>query len=325
MQPRRILLAPLDWGLGHASRCVPLIRKFLKAGDSVTLAGSGPSAALLREQFPELILLELPGYRIRYPSHGGLVPYLGLQLPEILRSIRREHEWMKELIRDQSFDLIVSDNRYGLWHPDVHSVLITHQLTLQLPAVLKWAKGLVQRRMDRWMEHFNEIWVPDHAGNDNLSGLLSHPPAVASHVKYIGPLSRFSAYRKEGSIKKQWDAVALLSGPEPQRSLLEALLVKRLRLSGQKARLITGQPGQPRHHSSDGSIEFVNHLNDADLAQTLLTAGTIYCRSGYSSLMDLDALGLKAILIPTPGQTEQEYLAAHFREKGWQVMKQSEL
>jgi predicted glycosyltransferase len=183
----------------------------------------------------------------------------------------------------------------------------------------------VQRRLNRWLEKFSAIWVPDHAGEYNLGGLLSHPPVVSPKVKYIGPLSRFSGLTFSPPVKKKWDAVAVLSGPEPQRSLLESLLVRKFLREKLQALVITGQPGTAREAEVEGTVHFVPHLDDNAFAAALCAADTIYCRSGYSSLMDLDALGLKAILIPTPGQTEQKYLAEHFRKKGWQVLSQSEL
>ncbi len=325
MQTRSILVAPLDWGLGHASRCVPLIRRFLREGHTVTLAGTGASGDLLRIQFPELRFLELPGYSIRYPSHSGLVPYLGFQIPGLLRSIRNEHEWLEQLLKQESFDQIISDNRYGLWHPDVPSVMLTHQLNLQIPRVMQWAKGLIQRRLHNWLNRFGEIWVPDHPGNENLSGALSHPAPENLRVRYIGPLSRFSTFPEREAGERTWDVVAVLSGPEPQRSILESLLVARYRNSTVKMRILTGQPLVDRSRDNNKNIEFIGHLTDEAFAGTLVRAKRIYCRSGYSSLMDLDALGLKAVLIPTPGQTEQEYLAEHFRMKGWEVVLQSEL
>lgn len=325
MQTRRILVAPLDWGLGHASRCVPLIRRFLQEGHTVTLAGTGASGDLLRLHFPALRFLELPGYAIRYPSHSGLVPYLGLQIPGLLRSIRKEHDWLEQLLKQESFDQIISDNRYGLWHPAIASVILTHQLYLPLPTSMRWAKGLVQRRLHRWLNRFGEIWVPDHPGRENLSGGLSHPAPGNLRVEYIGPLSRFSTVSLQQVQQKTLDVVAVLSGPEPQRSLLESRIVASYQHTTMKVRIITGQPGVDRTRDSSGNIEFVGHLADEEFIDTMKRAGTIYCRSGYSSLMDLDALGLKAVLIPTPGQTEQEYLAEHFRMKGWEVLSQSEL
>lgn len=325
MQTRSILVAPLDWGLGHASRCVPLIRRLLQDGHTVTLAGTGASGDFLRLHFPTLRFLELPGYAIRYPSHSGLVPYLGLQIPGLLRSIRKEHEWLEQLLKQASFDQIISDNRYGLWHPDVASVILTHQLYLPLPSSMQWAKGLVQRRLHSWLNRFGEIWVPDHPGKEQLSGALSHPAPGNLRVRYIGPLSRFSTFPVPTADEKNWDVVAVLSGPEPQRSILESLLVARYRDSTVKMRILTGQPLVERSRDNKENIEFIGHLPDEAFADTLVRAKRIYCRSGYSSLMDLDALGLKAVLIPTPGQTEQEYLAEHFRMKGWEVLSQSEL
>jgi len=306
-------VAPLDWGLGHATRCIPLIRELLAQGAEVWLAGEGAQAALLKEAFPDLPLLNLPGYQVEYAkTKTGLVFRLLLQIPRILVSIRQEHRWLKKAVRDHQLDAVISDNRFGLYHKTIPGIFITHQLRIQVP-VMKRAEQWLQRINYRYISRFTACWVPDHATAPGLAGALSHPekmPAVP--VSYIGPLSRFE---RIGQPVVSPHLLALLSGPEPQRSLLEEKLIAELVHYNGTATLLRGLPGNSSMMPSTNMLRIYNHLPSAALNEELHKAPIVICRSGYSTLMDLAALEKKSILVPTPGQTEQEYLAALYQEQ----------
>lgn len=300
-------MAPLDWGLGHATRCFPLIRELLAQGADVWLAGEGAQAALLKEAFPELPLLPLPGYQVEYAkTKRGLFFKLFLQLPRILNSIWQETRWLKKKVAIHAIDAVISDNRYGLFHKKIPCIFITHQLCIKVP-VSKRAERWVQKINYRFIQRFSACWVPDHAASPGLAGDLSHPaqlPAVP--VTYIGPLSRFE---KLNLPEVTQHLLLLLSGPEPQRTLLEEKLITELVHYNGTATLVRGLPGSNSMMPSTNMIRIFNHLPQEALNEELQKAGIVICRSGYSTLMDLAALNKKSLLVATPGQTEQEYLA----------------
>ena len=303
----RVLVAPLDWGLGHATRCIPIIAALLEAGHQVWLAGEGAQEQLLRARFPALPFLPLQGYRVRYGrTAAGTLQRLIFQLPRIKKRIRAEQQWLAHMQAQHQWDLIISDNRYGLHHPSVKCVLITHQLWIIHPWGRRASQWL-QRWNYRQLEKFSECWVPDLPEAPGLGGLLSHPTRMpAIPVRYIGPLSRLAPA----------DAPVIpghlfisLSGPEPQRTILENKLIHQIAHYPGSACLVRGLPGSRNLIPSTGSLQFYNHLPDDQYAAEMAKAEWVICRSGYSTLMDLQVLEKKAILIPTPGQTEQQYLA----------------
>jgi len=308
----RVLVAPLDWGLGHATRCVPVVHKLIDGGFEVLIA-AGPSATfLLKEVFPGLEFLPLEDHDIRFSRKPGLMLFsLFLQLPRLLVHIRKERRWLERVVKQHHLDAVVSDNRPGLNHPFIPCIYITHQL------YIKTGNGftdyLAQQVHYRYINRFRECWIPDFRGENNLAGDLSHPKKMPGiPVLYIGPLSRFE---KSGSEKKYRLAV-ILSGPEPQRSIFEELLLPQLAAFQGKTILVRGLPDNNEPlKSTTPTLEVVDHLSATDLNRVIEGSDTIMCRSGYSSVMDLVKLGRRAILVPTPGQTEQEYLAKQLMER----------
>jgi uncharacterized protein (TIGR00661 family) len=303
---RTVLVAPLDWGLGHATRCIPIIRGLLEQGLNVILAAEGAQATLLLEEFPALTCLPLPGYRVAYSQTGpGLGFTMMRQAPRLLRVIRQEHEWLNSVIDGHGIDLVISDNRYGLHSKKVPCVFITHQLTIKAP--FRWLEKLLRQINYRYINRFTTCWVPDAEGPDNLAGKLSHPKKLPRiPIRYIGLLARFQ--RKE--LPKEYDFCILLSGPEPQRTLLEEMIVPGLAGINGKIALVRGKPGSTEIIAAPQQVTVFNHLNTQELQELVQKSRFIVSRSGYTTVMELVSLGKKAILIPTPGQTEQEYLAA---------------
>lgn len=323
-QKQRILIAPLDWGLGHATRCIPLIRKWISDGHEVVLAVSGNTEQLLRGQFPGLRFIPLQGYNVHYSKGSGLIYSLLWQLPKILRAIRAENKWLSQLLEHEHFDLVVSDNRYGLHSKKAKCVLITHQVWIKVPYPWRLANGVIHKKIHQFINRFDECWIPDRQGESSLAGELSHGKNSPGNVKYIGWLSRFrtAAPAKQPSDKH----VVLISGPEPQRSIFEAKMLYRARREGRPTLIIRGQPGDTSPEINEGPIRIVNHLQDEEMLHALLHAERITCRPGYSTLMDLRLIGKKATLVPTPGQTEQEYLAGRLgKRENWEVISQDEL
>ena len=222
----RILVAPLDWGLGHATRCIPVIKELLANDCEVWLAGEGIQEALLRTEFRDLPFLPLEGYRIRYSrSSRGFLLNMGLQISKIISAIRKEHRWLKKMVRSHEIDAVISDNRFGLYHSKIPSIFITHQLSIKSP-LGNWNEKILQRWNYKYINRFRECWIPDLFGENNLAGELSHPfsqPKTAT--KYIGILSRFE---KKESKEVNDHLLFILSGPEPQRTVLENKIINEI-------------------------------------------------------------------------------------------------
>ena len=309
----RILVAPLDWGLGHATRCIPIIQELLKQGAEVWLAGEGAQEQLLRLEFPEIPFLQLQGYRVKYAStRSGVIRKIIAQSPRFLKAVRREHEWLKKTVKENNIDAVISDNRYGLYHSEIPCIFITHQLTIKSP-LGKWSERLLQKGNYKYINQFTECWVPDLPGNNNLAGDLSHPAIMPNvPVKYIGWLSRL---KKKQTEEKSDHLLIILSGPEPQRSLFENIIIRDIAHYEGSATIVRGLPGTHSLLPSTNSIRIYNHLPAKQLNEEMEMAEFIISRSGYSTVMDIAALEKKSILVPTPGQTEQEYLAGYYMKK----------
>ena len=313
----RIFISPLDWGLGHAARCVPIIRYLLEKKIEVVIGAEGSHLVFLKEHFPSVEYVEFPGYRISYSATLPVGVKVLLQLPQMVSAINNEHTLLNELIETKKIDAVISDNRYGLWNKKIPSVIITHQLNIQAPA----GNSFLSKTAHKYINHFDECWIPDYAGEENLSGTLSHPIPKEINGKYIGPLSRFESSPLSNPKHLKYHLLVILSGPEPQRSKLEEIILNQLReLPSIKTLIIQGLPGKNVERSEipqNCGVEIVPHLTDREFEDAVNCSEVVLCRAGYSTLMDLNAIGWKkAIFIPTPGQTEQEYLGNLMEEKG---------
>ena len=304
-----ILIAPLNWGLGHATRCMPIIDALLERGITPVLASDGRALDLLRAEYPQLNCLELPAYNVTYGSDKMIRAMAG-QLPKIVLAIQQERQAIKKIVAAHKINIIISDNRYGVHHRTTRNIFITHQLNIKIPfAPLGF---LVNKINHYYIRRFHTCWVPDYPQSPRLAGTLSDNPGLPS-VQYLGPLSRM----KKLDVATQYQVVAVLSGPEPQRSRLEEIILKQLEESDFKAVLVRGITDDKKVLKSDNkNILIHNYLTATALNQAIVASEIVVCRSGYSSIMDLIKLDKKAILIPTPGQTEQEYLAQYLSQKG---------
>jgi len=338
----KILVAPLNWGLGHASRCVPLIHRLLDEGNEVIIGGDGESLTLLRKHFPRLRYVYLAPLRLRYSKGSRQVLAMLIALPKIIAWAVKDHAMLKAVLREEPIDRVISDNRFGLFLSDspkagqTRCVYMTHQLHIPLPRGWRWLEPLAERLHARVYAHYYKVWVPDYEAPDqSLAGDLSHPQIFKSstpqNIEYIGPLSRFNltakrSYSDSGLTGKaaQYETVVVLSGLEPHRTILEQQIIARFSYSanghtGEKHEvlIVQGLMNRPNTRFKRGNITIVPYMSDEELVPALVGAKHIIARSGYSTIMDLEALGLnhKSELIPTPGQPEQEYLAARFAEK----------
>ncbi|MDD4645276.1 MAG: hypothetical protein PHY99_04730 [Bacteroidales bacterium] len=330
-KPKTILVSPLEWGLGHTVRVVTFIRDAIRDGHQVILASDGVSLDFLRYRFPDLPWVRMPFYSVRYPDDGRFFRKLIPQGAGILRSIRKNHKQVAEIVEKYQVTDIISDHRYGLYHKDVHSVFITNQLWLKAPVGWSFGEGLVYLLHRMALRKFSEIWIADFEGTPNISGKLTHPPRLPEQARFIGPVSRFQqvvAVKPDNA--ESADILALISGPEPQRTLLEEKLKNRFIRDGHKALIFRGippsSPGEIPATVHEGPVTLTDHASDEHLLWYILEAREIFCRPGNSTLCDLISLGKSATLIPTPGQTEQEYVAQHLQEQGlFTVCKQDAL
>ncbi|MEX6688773.1 glycosyltransferase [Danxiaibacter flavus] len=312
---KRVLVAPLDWGLGHATRCIPIIKKLLEAGCSVFIASDGPQLALLKAEFDEAVrYLQLPGYRISYSvSKRFLALKILQQTPKILQKINREHEWLQSVIDQHKIDLVISDNRYGLYSSKVPCIFITHQLNIAAP--FNRLRNLIRKINYRFVNKYTVCWVPDTAAIKNISGELSHPCELPrTPVKYIGLLNRLNP-RAAQHTQYQW--LIVLSGPEPQRTVLEKKLIQLISKLEGKVLLARGKPGSTERLDMPGNCVVANHLTGNEMEEAFASSEFVVSRCGYTTVMELVAFRKKSVLIPTPGQTEQEYLATHLMGQHW--------
>ncbi len=314
VQTRTYLVCPLNWGLGHATRTIPIIQNLIAKGNRVILGGDGDALVRLREEFPDLKWILIPDIQVRFYSDKKAIQLLKF-IPRLIVQYIREHFLLKKIIKEVKIDVVISDNRYGLWNKNTKSIFISHQLMIKLPKPFQWFEKVIHLIIKQNTVLFNECWIPDYQDQfDNLSGDLSHKYPIPENAKFIGPLSRFSSVKEDKEPQKEYEIIAILSGPEPARSDLETILIKTLSSIKRTALIIQGKPGHQNHIQKEKLCVY-SHMSTSQLKYYLTHAKYIICRPGYTTIMDLNILQKKAIFIPTPGQTEQEYLAAHHTDK----------
>jgi len=312
---KRILYAVLDWGLGHATRSIPIIRA-LRNNNELVLASTGRSLRLLQAEFPDLETVDFPDYGIRYSRSGRwLLVFLIFQLPRIIFRLILEKLQTERIVRARKIDMIFSDNRYGVFSRKVPCYFMTHQLHYRLSRNLRgfeWISVWFNRLM---FKNFNRVFVPDVEGNGNLAGALTHSYKwrAKSKICYIGILSSIDQEKVEEDI----DLLVMISGPEPQRSIFEEKIRQQVGILPGRKVVILGKPGEQSDWLESDDLKVFSHLDRKTMQQTINRSRMIIARSGYSTIMELAALGKRALLVPTPGQTEQEYLAEHLQRMNW--------
>lgn len=311
---KKVLISPLDWGLGHTTRCISIVRKLIDTEVSVIVACNPEQKLLLQQEFNNIEYLPLDGYNIAYTKNKMLLPIkLLFQLPKIFLSIQREHGWLQKTVEKHQIDLVISDNRYGLYSRKIPCVFITHQLTIKAPFTC--LEILLQKINYRHINRFAQCWIPDFEGEKNIAGLLSNPKKLPSiPVHYIGPLARFE---KNNNAPIRYQFCIILSGPEPQRTILEDTILQQLATISTKCLFVRGKLNAAPITVTNSNVIIENHLKGTDLQAAIQASEFVITRSGYTSVMELLSLQKKCILIPTPGQTEQEYLAKQLMKQKW--------
>ena len=308
-----VIVAPLNWGLGHASRCIPLINLLMQTSKKVIIASDGAALELLKLEFPDLTHFKLPSYNVRY-KFQSMVGNILLQFPMLLIAYFKEIKLAHQICTLTGATAIMSDNRFGFRSQGVKNYYITHQVNILHSNHL--ISFMASRMHQRVIRKFDLCWIPDYIKERSLAGLLSTSESLLKK-EYIGPLTRIRNLHS----KKVWDVCVLMSGPEPQRSLLEWMLLKVLNLLTEYKILFIRGIRDPKDFSNvPNHITIENLFTSEDISTALNTSRLLICRSGYSTLMDIEKLDIKAIFIPTPGQTEQEYLADRWSKKSCYFM-----
>ncbi len=320
----KILFAPLDWGLGHATRIVPIIRYYQAQGHEVLLAGDGNSLAFLRGEFPNLSWVELPSFSPQFSKSSRQLFKLFKQLPDFFYKIWQEHQNTKSIVKKYGIDIIISDNRYGVRSRRCLSIIITHQLS---PFINQKKTGLrrwiVSAGIDVMVAGFDSCWIPDNVDGTSMAGELADRTLPLKHLLRVGLLSRFNA--DETPFSPGGSPLAMISGPEPQRTIFENRIIRFFEQRDEEAIIIRGLPLNPQKIERRGKLILLSHCNSQEFAILIRSARYIICRSGYSTIMDLMVLGRRALLVPTPGQPEQEYLAARMDDFGFEHTAQNQL
>ncbi len=326
-----ILICPLNWGLGHATRDIPIIKRFIEKGFRVIVATEDPIIQLLHKEIPTIETEYFPGAKISYSSGNIQIWKLLKQLPAALLWLVREKQITARLVKKYNPVCIISDNRYGVRHNKVRSIIITHQLMLKMPPGSRWLEKLFHLLAKTLISRFSFCWIPDNPPPNSLAGDLVHQYKIPKNGVLIGPMSRFMEKPVEQSDHKhkpcsKAELLILLSGPEPQRTILQNILVKKITKEKITTIMVTGKPGSNKDTSINNEwIEQYTHIETVKLLTFIKETPNIICRSGYSSIMDFWFLNKLAVLIPTPGQTEQEYLAEIHNKRSHIMIPQNKL
>ncbi len=310
---KNILICPLDWGLGHATRMVPVIKELELQGAKVILAADNGPYDFFKKQFPNNILIKLTGFSPKYPDKSTMAWEIIKSLPQMFTEAKKAKKELTEIIKAHNINAIISDNRYELSNKNIPSVFVTHQLNIQTKGIQKLAKPFIDAIINSYLSDFAEIWIPDNQEKP-LSGILSTPIRNFDNIYNIGLLSRFYNMDYIES-KSELDLLVICSGPEPQRTIFEELIIDQVQNTKLKTVVLQAKPGNYNKEIIN-NLTIISHVDDYEFVNLLSSTKHVISRPGYSTLMDLCVFSKKAIFIPTPGQTEQEYLAKKLLNEG---------
>lgn len=306
---KNILVAPLNWGLGHATRCIPIIRELELYGFTPIIASDGVALRILQKEFPHLKSLELPSYEIEYAKDGADFKWkLIKNSPKMIQAIFEEKKLVKALVKKHELKGIISDNRLGVYSKKVPSIFMTHQLNV-LSGKTTWVSSKLHQY---FIGKFKECWIPDMKEQPNLTGKLGHLKNSDLSLKYLGPLSRL----EKKNLDTKYELMVILSGPEPQRTMLEERLIDELQNYKGEVVFIKGKIEPEQKTETVKNITYYNFMTSSEIETAFNESEMVLCRSGYTTVMDLAKLEKKAFFIPTPGQFEQEYLAKRYKRNG---------
>lgn len=309
----RVLFGVCSWGLGHAVRDLPLIRKMIQAKHSVVVVGRGRSLQLIKDELGDKCsYYEIPDYSPVYSEKNFSVPKFVARLPIYLNEIAKEHKKIEQLVSSNDYDRIISDSRFGVYHPGIPSFFIFHQLRFIAPGRIKLFEKSTEGFNYLFKKNFCKFLVPDWE-KDSLSGDLSHNLHYfkKGKVEYLGPICDL----RKRDLPEDIDYFISISGPEPQRTILEKKIMDQLPSLKGKVVVTLGKP-EERIEKTHSNVKIFSYLNRKRQEEMMNRCRLVITRSGYTTIMELAALGKKALLIPTPGQTEQIYLAHYHTQRG---------
>jgi hypothetical protein len=305
--------------LGHAARMLPIAKRLQQMNHNVIIAAGEEHIKLFREELPGLTLVRFPGFSPGYSRYLPQYIVLLFKTPLLVFHILKEHLRLKSLITEYSADIVISDNRFGLWNKKVRSAYVTHMPRIPFPKPFQFLEfiGVFLHRMI--IKKYTFCFIPDLPGEINLSGRLSHGIRLPENVRYIGILSRFSEPAASASALNYSfnHNTVILSGPEPQRSIFKEKVMKLFKDDKTTTLFLEGRPGQGNEIVREDNFAFCSHMPAAEMKSIIETSKQITARAGYSTIMDLVSMNRSALLVPTPGQTEQEYLADRLSSKHW--------
>ncbi len=314
---KNILICPLEWGLGHAARMIPLASELLKLNHNVIFASGEVHLSFIRKEFPGCPCVSFPGFNPRYSSFLPAYVSMLIRVPQLIYHIILEHHRLKKIISGHLIDIVISDNRFGLWNKEIKSVYITHMLRIPFPKAFRFLESAGVFLHRQIIRKFDLCFIPDLPGERNFSGRLSHGLILPGNVRYTGILSRFAYSAIPDKLPEISDYyTVILSGPEPQKEILKKKLITNLRNKNHLTYILEGKPHLSEEPLRNANIIIYNHLPQSEMNKIISGSNYIICRAGYTSIMDLVFLNSGALLVPTPGQTEQEYLAEYLSEQG---------
>ena len=312
----KIFITPLEWGNGHATRIVPIIR-YIKSFSSEIIIGANRNKTFYENVFPDIKIVEVPPFDIIYKKRT-LISVL-LFIPKFIKSIKADKNFITKFAKENNIDIIISDNRYGMYYSKSYNIIITHQLNIKLNGFLKIFSPILRSFIKKYLKNFDECWIPDmHDININLTGDYSyHEFFKKINIKYVGLLSQFDCYNNDFEENKQdIDLLIMISGPEMHRTIFEKIVISQLMENKKEAIIVRGIKGSNIPKIIDNIImyDFVYFDQYRDLIKR---SKYIICRAGYTSIMDLIILNKKALLVPTPNHPEQEYLVKRLSDLGY--------
>jgi UDP-N-acetylglucosamine transferase subunit ALG13 len=313
-----ILICPLEWGLGHAGRMIPLAKRLQAMNNNIFIGAGEDHLSFFKNELSGLTYINFPGFRMRFSRYLPQYIIIILKIPNLIFHIISEHRRLKKIIKKYSIDIVISDSRIGLWNSGIKTVFILHIPRIPFPRQLRFLEFMALPLSRLVIKKYSYCFIPDLDGDLNISGRLSHGFKLPANLRYIGILSRFSEYGlPDKTVEVNNCCTVILSGPEPQKGILKQKLTEILNAKGKPSVMLEGKPGRDPDQNINGYVSFLSHLPDPEMRDLIIKSENIITRSGYTTIMELISLNRSALLIPTPGQTEQEYLAEHLSGKGW--------
>ncbi len=323
ISPKHVLISALDWGLGHATRTSEIIDRLIAQNYKVTLVGSGRVYHYFKQRYPNLKIYKIFNLTLRY-SRSSTTFHLKITWVffKMYINILLDRIFLPKILKQTKPDLIISDSRFGIRSKRVYSIIISHLINFHLPKAVQFLDTTIFWNVCQLINKFDEHWIPDYALEPNLSGKLSHFRLCHYNTYYIGLLSRFK--HADCQPNPDYDIFCIASGIEPQRTIFVQKLIDTFKDTQWKVLIASGAP-EKNFQKNYQNITLVSYMDGEKFCQHVKGSKYIIVRAGYSTLMDLIALGKTALIVPTPRQTEQEYIAWHLHsQKIFQKTSQSE-